>query len=92
MVEVAEADADVMDHVIPLPAAVAGNVGSSVHEVVEDAVEAAPAQGLVGGEVPALLLKLHRLAHVLGPEHGMLVEVDDDTPLHESFIPLLLGF
>ncbi len=89
MVEVAEAHTYIVNDVGPLPPAIAGDVGSPVHKVVEDAVEASLAQGLVCCEVPAQALEFHRLSHVLRPEHRVLVKVDDHVPLDEALKPFL---
>jgi hypothetical protein len=89
--EVAEAVPEVVDHVVPFPARLAGDAGGAVHEIVEHGRQARPGEPLEAGVLAAGADHVEGLGHVQREDRGMLVQRDDDALGEQAVGALPLG-
>ena len=89
--EVAEPDAQVVYHVLELPAALGDDGAGAVHEIVEDAVEVAAGELLIGALHAALAVVVVHVLHAEGEVEGMAVRVYEDRAPGEGLHTGLLG-
>jgi hypothetical protein len=88
--EVAEALAEVVDDVVPLPARLAGDAPRAVHEVVEHRGQPGVRQALVAGAVATGADQLEAFGDVVREDRGMVVQRDHQAVRQQPVGPLAL--